>query len=36
MKAKLTLEDGTEFNVTVDESELIKTETGKRWSPKYM
>lgn len=35
MKAKLTLEDGTEFNVTVDESELRKTETGKRWRPKY-
>lgn len=35
MKAKLILEDGTEFNVTVDESELSKTETGKRWRPKY-
>lgn len=32
MKAKLTLEDGTEFNVTVDESEL-KKETSKRWKP---
>lgn len=35
MKAKLILEDGTEFNVTVDESELSNTETGKRWRPKY-
>lgn len=32
MKAKLTLENGTEFNVTVDESEL-KRETSKRWKP---
>lgn len=35
MKAKLILEDGTEFNVTVDESELSNTETGKRWRTKY-
>lgn len=34
MEAKLTLEDGTEFNVTVDESEL-KKETSRRWRPKY-
>lgn len=34
MKAKLTLEDGTEFTVTVGESEF-KKETSKRWKPTY-